>query len=220
MDPRNLNSHLFDSDFQRLHGMSLQQAAEGYAGRSHVVAKHLGKDLVSPEEQDEVWDTWKRTNQLGAITPPEGPVREVSERFFSEPVNVENVVKDWMMDHKTFLVGNPRSVARNTIALSNEIRGGRTPDVPIYRGGSEDLPTRLEQSPDIPISFTQDPYVARSFASESYRGRGRGQTIKLPPRTGSGIFVPDYVERQRTVGQGRRPEQEWLMDPSSLKGQK
>jgi hypothetical protein len=220
VDPSNLNNHLFDSNFQRFHGMSLQQASEGYAGRSHIVSRHLGKDLVSPEEQDEVWDTWKRANQLGAIKPPEGPVREVNKQFFSEPVDVGSVVKDWMMDHKTLLVGGPQHVARNTIALSNEIRGGRTPDVPIYRGGAEDLPARLEKSPDLPISFTQDPYVAKSFASEAYRGRGQGQTIKLPPRSGRGLFVPDYVERQRTVGQGRRPEQEWLMDPSSLRTQK
>jgi hypothetical protein len=222
MDPNNLNNHLFDSDFQRKHGVSLQQAAEGYAGRDHVVARYLGKDLVSPEEQDEVWDTWKRTNQFIANQAPEGPVREVSERFFSEPVNLERVVRSWIKDNRRFLDGTPRNVARDTIALSNEIRGGRTPDVPIYRGGAEDLPTRLEKSPDLPISFTQDPYVARSFARDSYRGRGQGQTIKLPPRSGRGLFVPDLLQvvSQRTIGRGERPEQEWLMDPSSLRTKK
>jgi hypothetical protein len=197
--------------------MSLQQASEGYAGRNNVTAQYLGKNLVSPEEQDEVWDEWKRTNQLGAMKAPEGPVREMAGSFFKEPVDVGQVANDWMMDHTTLLVGGTRSVARNAIALSNAIRGGQTPTSRIYRGAATSPQEQVEREPDLPISFTEDQHVARSFARPSNRGSG-GRIFKVDPTTERGLYIPDLVGRQRTVGQSRRPEREWLIDPNTISG--
>lgn len=197
--------------------MTLQQASEGYAGRGDVTAQYLGKSLVSPEEQDEVWDEWKRTNQLGAMKAPEGPVREAVGSFFREPVDVGQVAKDWMMDHTTLLVGGSRSVARNAIALGSAIREGQTPTSRIYRGSAVSPQDQAQREPDLPISFTEDHHVARSFARPSNRGSG-GRIHKVDPTTERGLFIPDLVGRERTVGQSRRPEREWLIDPNTISG--
>lgn len=197
--------------------MTLDQASEGYAGPSNIIAKHLGKDLVSPEEQDEVWDEWKRTNQLGAIKAPEGPVREMAGSFFREPVDVGRVAKNWMMDHTTLLVGGHSHVARDAIALSNAIRGGQTPTGPIYRGAVASPQEQVNREPDLPVSFTEDRHVATSFARPSNRGSG-GRIHKVDPTTERGLFIPDLVGRERTVGQGHRPEREWLIDPDTISG--
>jgi len=211
-----LNNHLFDSMFQRMHGITLNQAQEGWAGPSDVVSQEIGRP-ASPEEQDEVWNEWKRTNQLGRMKPPEGPVRELAGSFFKEPVDVGHVAKDWMMDHTTMLVGSPQHVARNAIALSNAIRGGQTPTSRIYRGAVVSPQDQAQREPDLPISFTEDHHVARSFARPSNRGPG-GQTFKVDPTTERGLYIPDLVGRQRTVGQGHRPEREWLIDPNTISG--
>jgi hypothetical protein len=213
-----LNNHLFDSMFQRMHGMTLQQASEGYEGFGGVIANHLKKDLVSPEEQDEVWNEWKRTNQLGVIKPPEGPVREVAASFFKEPVDVGAVAQKWMINHETFLVGGRQAVARDAIALSNALRDeGQTPTSRIYRGAVVSPQDQAQREPDLPISFTEDRHVATSFARPSNRGSG-GRIFKVDPTTERGLFIPDLVDRERTVGQGHRPEREWLIDPDTING--
>ena len=218
MDPNNLNNHLFESMFQKYHGMSLQQATEGYANRSNDIAKYLDKDLVSPEEQDEVWDNWKRTNQVGgAIQPPEGPVREVTKQFFSEPVDLGAAATGWMTNPTTMLVGGTQHVARSAIALSNAIKGGQTPTGRIYRGAVTSPQEQIAKEPDLPISFTEDHNVATSFASRNRRGT-RGRIFKVDPTTEKGIYIPDLVRVQSGVGQGKntRPEREWLIDPTSI----
>lgn len=212
-----INSHLFDSAFQRLHGISLQQAQEGWAGHNDIVSRSIGRP-ASPEEQDEWWDELKRTNSPFARHAPEGPVREVTREMLSTPHPVEDAAHDWMMDHTTFLVGaSPQRVAHRAIALSNAVRGGQAPTNRLYRGAVASPQEMVAKNPDLPVSFTEDQHVARSFARPSNRGPG-GRIFKVDPTTERGLFIPDLVGRERTVGQSRRPEREWLIDPNTISG--
>lgn len=212
------SGHLFDSVFQRARGITLDEGIEGWEGPHHIVSQHFGVDKASPEMIDE-WHELLRSNNLAAGRKAPTNWREHTAEILEthrKKDPIENVVHDWMMDHTAMLVGsNTAAVADRLVRLSDTIKGGGVTPNPVYRGAALPPQEEVSKNPDFPLSFTEDPYVARSFAAEGYRGK-RGKTFKLGAGTARGIFVPDFVSRERTVGSGRRPEREWLIDPSSI----
>jgi hypothetical protein len=211
--------HLFEKNFHTQRGITFQQAREGFVSGMSNLGRMVGAgphEIVSPEDIDDFVKEIHRDPRSSDIIKgayPLIPRREQAGQRFEEKRPIEDVVHDWTMDHTGMNVGEDAAVARDLTALSNEIRGGRTPTAPIYRGQSGR--ETLGSNRDFPVSFTEDRHVARAFAAAPNSGRG-GQVIKLPPGAASGLFVPDYVKRERTVGSGRRPEREWLIDPRSI----
>jgi len=211
-----INTHLFNDAFHNIHGITLDQAREGWANQHDTVSQAIGRP-ASPEEQDEFYAELRRTNSPLARFSPEGPVRELARAEASIPHPIESAVHDWMMDSNAFLVGvNPQKVANKAIALSDAIRGGQTPTTRIYRGAAVTPQEAANRRPTHPLSFTEDHHVARSFASVA--SRGGGKIHKVDPTTERGLYIPDIVGRQRTVGQNMRPEREWLIDPNTISG--
>lgn len=200
----NMNTHLFSDLLEAYHGVSIDKALAGWAKPSG------GTTALPPEEFDE-WEA-DLAKFRGLPAPP--PRVEVVGDILQTPRPIKDIVHDWTMNHTLMAVGTQdvAEKARDLRDLSNEIRSGSTVPIPLHRGADISPIEQVTRSPLRPLSFTEDPYVARSFAS------GGGRTFKVEPGTVRGIRVPDYVERQRTVGSGRRPEREWLIDPNSIAG--
>lgn len=199
-----INSHLFSDILETYHGVSIDQALKGWAAPT-------GSRVAMPPEE---FDEWEKDLAKFKGKPAPPPRIEVVGNILDNPRPVNDLVHDWMMNHRLMAVGTQdvAEKARDLRDLSNEIRGGGTAPMRLHRG-AETSPVQQAQSfPLRPLSFTEDPYVARSFAS------GGGKTFKVEPNTVRGIRVADYVDRQRTVGSGRRPEREWLIDPNSITG--
>lgn len=202
-----LNNHLFDRAFQHFRGMTLDQAVRGYT--------YSGGKLYSPEESDEIdreMDEFRR--KRGKDVPFRPPAAERASEIAGQHRPIEHIVNDWAMNHRTLMVGtNTVGIARDLLDLGREIKSNsRTPEVKLYRGATVSPQEQVKSAPDLPLSFTEDPHVARSFAKSG----SKGTIFHALPGSVRGIYVPDYVKRQRTVGQGRREEREWLVDPASI----
>lgn len=194
-----LSPHLFGERFSRLHRMTVDQALQGYA--------RYNDQVLDPEEYEH---TVRRV-----FLPNKQPWSESVQQITESPAPPEDIIKRWARNHKELLVGHPTRIASDLGVLTREMQGrGRSPEVPIYRGADMPPEAQVDASPDEPLSFTEDRHVATSFARG---GGGRGQIYRREPTDIRGLFVPDYVERERTVGQSYRPEREWLVDPSSLR---
>lgn len=145
------------------------------------------------------------------------PYREQYDKVMSKSTPMPSILNKWMMDHRTFFhnhateSGHEVEIARNIRDLTNEMRSaGKVNPSTLYRGAH--VEPAVQATRGDALSYTDDPYVARSFAS------GGGKVYKTPAGSVRGLHLPDYVERQRTVGSGRRPEREWLVDPDSIVG--
>lgn len=196
----NINRILFADQFRRLHGMTVEQAKQGYSNFSNT--------LLTPEETEETWNFLGRHKK-------EGPWKEHVASVLERHTPIENLVSNWASDHTSFLVGQSASVARDITDFSHEMNT-QAKSIPtrVYRGAKLSPQEQITRSPDAPLSFTEDQHVARSFAKS---GGMRGNIFKVDPGQAKGLYVPDYVGRQRTVGQGRRPEREWIVDPDTLR---
>lgn len=175
--------------------MTIDQALQGYQG--------FGDALITPDEWGE---------HMKAIRPNDPPYKETIEKGLSQSRPVSQILHDWAMEHNDFFVGKPFRVARDIRDLTNEMNtSSRVNENTLYRGAKYD--PAHDAADNSALSFTEDPYVARSFAA-----RNNGKIWKTPAGSVRGLHLPDYVERQRTVGSGRRPEREWLVDPNSIVG--
>lgn len=196
-----MRSQLFADTFLRHRGMTLEQASQGYG--------HMFGQLASPDEIDEVHrDMARRSGRAWK------PAAERAAEVMSQHRPIGDIIHSrWARDHRELTVGDATSTARDLIDLANELDNNSRPnDVKLYRGANIDPGEQATRSPDMPISFTADRYAVRSFAAAS----PRASTFHAQAGTLRGIYLPDYVERQRTVGQGRRPESEWLIHPDSF----
>lgn len=205
----NLNSHLFADSFHQFRGMTVEQAAQGYG---YPFGRGGGNELQPPEEVDEINKHYaKKFNR------PFIPAREAAEETMSQHRPVEDLVGSWARNHKEIMVGtNDAAIARDVMDLGSEIRtNSRMNEVKLYRGADISPAEQAAKAPDRPLSFTEDHHVARSFAKS---GGSRGSIFHAHAGSVRGIYVPDYVPRQRTVGQSQRPEREWLIDPGSVQG--
>lgn len=189
------SDYLFSEQFRNRRGMTVDQALAGY--------QLSGKDLISPDEYAE---------HMRHIRPNDQPYKERIEQSLSESTPIPEILHSWAMHPGDFFTGDPHRIARDIRDLTNEMNtSSKVNDTTLYRGA--------KRAPDVdaggstPISFTNDPYVARSFAAMN-----KGKIWKKEAGTVRGLHLPDYVERQRTVGSGRRPEREWLIDPDSIIG--
>lgn len=187
------SSYLLSRQFKRMHGMTVEQGLSGHIANSGQV--------FTPAE----WKAHHEGTQYGRRFDPEAHMRHV--RGIS--VSPQDAAKDWMMNHMSFLVGDDYHVAKRVETITNMLRSGSTNTMPLYRGSRK--PLSEEAGFNSPLSFTTDPYVAKSFAAKG------GKIHKLQPGSVRGVFIPELVNRQRTVGSGWRPESEFLVDPESLK---
>lgn len=188
--------YLFGEQFRNWRGLTVDQALEGY------VPDGSG-GVFTPDEWE---DHLKRTH------PHNAPYKERIEKSLSETTPISDILHNWAMNHKSFLTGQPHRVARNLRDLTNEMNtSSKVNDTTLYRGAAR--PPSVDAEGNRPLSYTNDPYVARSFSAMN-----EGKIWKQEAGTISGLHLPDYVERQRTVGRGRRPEREWLIDPNSIAG--
>lgn len=187
--------YLFSEQFRNRKGMTIDQALQGYQG--------FGDALITPDEYEE---------HMKAIRPNDPPYKETIEKGLSQSRPIPQILHDWAMEHNDFFVGDPFRVARDIRDLTNEMNTSRrVNENTLYRGSKYD--PAHDAADNSALSFTEDPYVARSFAA-----RNKGKIWKAPAGSVQGLHLPDYVERQRTVGSGRRPEREWLIDPDSIVG--
>lgn len=200
----NINNHLFSDILETYHGVTIDQALKGWA-------RPTGSRVVMPPEEFDEYEK-DAAKFRGKPIPP--PRLEVVGSILENPRPVNDLVHGWMMNHTLMGVGREdvAEKARDLRDLSNTIRGGGTAPIWLHRGADASPIEQASSSPLRPLSFTEDPHVARSFA------RNGGKTFKVEPGTVRGIRVADYVEQQRTVGSGRRPEREWLIDPNSITG--
>lgn len=199
-----LHKYLLGEQFQRMHGITVDQALEGYA--------LVNKQVMDPEEYQQVRSTFR---------PDDKPWEEEVAETVAEASDPAELVRRWARDHTGFLVGtSPLHKARDLRDLTGEMRvAGRIPQTPLYRGAAMTPSKQVSVSPDEPLSFTEDRHVAISFARTplaGHRSRAGGRVHKVDPTGKRGLFVPDYVERERTVGRNQRPEREWLIDPTTI----
>lgn len=179
----------------------MDQALTGHAIKSR---SSEGTELWTPEEYEDV-DSQLRPKG-------EAPWRERIAQTMSESTPVPKILHDWSMSHGGFLVGDLYDVARNLRDLTTEMNtAGKVNETTLYRGAKRS--PALDAEGSIPLSYTEDPYVGRTFAKYN-----EGPVWKAPAGSVRGLRLPDYVERQRTVGSGRRPEREWLVDPDTIIG--
>lgn len=189
------SDYLFSEQFRIRRGMTVDQALAGY--------QVSGKHLISPDEYAE---------HIQRLRPNDQPYKEQIEESLSEKTPVSDILHSWAMHPDDFLVGDSHRVARNIRDLTNEMNtSSKVNDATLYRGAKR-API-VDVAGSTPLSFTTDPYVARSFAA-----RNEGKIWKQESGSVRGLHIPDYVDRQRTVGSGRRPEREWLIDPDSITG--
>lgn len=190
-------SYLFGEQFRNLRGLTVDQALTGHGVRAST------REVRSPEEEEEYDNHFRQSD--------EAPWRERIAETMSEHTPMPKILRKWTEDSSLFLVGNIYEVARDLRDLTHEMgTAGRVNENTLYRG-ARNAPIEDVVGHNA-LSFTEDQYVARSFAA-----RG-GKIWKQPAGTVRGLYIPDYVERQRTVGSGRRPEREWLIDPDSIIG--
>lgn len=197
-----LNQYLFGERFKLLHGLSVDEALTGHS------VHPFSREVMGPDDSEEFW---------GELRPNDQPWKEQVEEIVAGTSDPAAMIKSWARDHTELLVGtqHPAVKARNLRDLTKELRlEGRTPDRPLYRGASIPPEEQIKSRPDEALSFTEDRHVATSFA----RGGGaRGHVYRREPAGLRGLFVPDFVERERTVGRNQRPEREWLIDPTTIK---
>lgn len=196
------NDHyLLGEQFQRLHGMTVDQALTG-----HWLTPD--RELMPPEAHEEFWK----------------PVLKQRYTPWSEQVHASTVerndpsglLKDWAMNHKTFLVG------ADTPKIASKVRdftdlmhtAGSYNTGPLYRGSILSPQAEVAINPDSPLSFTEDRHAATSFKAQYGK---RGSIFRLAPQAARGLRLEDFGVNIRTVGQGRRKESEFLVDPSSIR---
>lgn len=202
-----LNSRLFDESFQRMHGMTLDQAQQGY-----VLTNWSERKLHSPEEWEEI------DREMNAKRPGYVPWRESIHNFMSQPVNVGNVIRDrWVKGgSRHLIVGHSQEVARDLIALGDTITNeGRVSPVPLYRGDNSSPQERAAYLPDMPLAFSENRNVARTHAS--WRREPRGQVFKVGAGSVKGISVNDYTDFHSYMQGTGTQEKEWLIDPRSVR---
>lgn len=163
------------------------------------------QELMPPEEHDEAFGTIQRGRE---------PWAERVQRLSEQSHSPESMLKDWSVDHKGFLVGDTHAVAAKVRDFTRlmDVSGAENPST-LYRGAAVDPKTHAD---DVPISYTEDPNVAKSFTAPKYLGK-RGSIFKLAPGEARGVRLADFGVDVRTVGQNRRPEREFLVDPRSLR---
>ena len=195
-----MRSRLFDQSFQQFRGLSLDQALQGYQ------FSYDHNRVLHPDEVDEIRQRFRRGGP---------PTAEQAAEVAGQHRPIGDVVHDWTMNTRDIMVGTHTvAIARDLIDLGNEIESSSRPtERKTYRGANLEPAQQVARRPDMPLSFTEDQHVARSFAKG---GGGRGSIFHAQAGSMSGIFVPDYVPRERTIGQGRRPEREWLINPRSI----
>jgi hypothetical protein len=195
-----LNNYLFGEHFKRIHGMSVDDALSG------KVAK-INDTLMSAEEYDDAW----KGSRIGAGMRPFAE----SHADFIKPTDVSHTVAQFQMERGEHLIGNPHRVAASLRDLTDAVRGNsRENDVTLYRGARRLPSLDVGESKDTALSFTPDLNVARSFAAP--RGNSRGSIFKAAPGLVRGVPLSEIGGIRRTVGDKRRPEAEWLVDPTSV----
>lgn len=180
--------------------MSVEDALSG------KVAK-INDALMSPEEYDSAWSG----SRIGAGMRPFAE----SHADYIKPTDVSETVRKFQMERGEHLIGNPYRVAANLRDLTQTVRSAsRENDVTLYRGARRTPSLDVGESKDTALSFTPDLHVARSFAAP--RGSSRGSIFKAAPGLVRGVPLSEIGGVRRTVGESRRPEAEWLVDPSSV----
>lgn len=195
-----LNNYLFGEHFKRIHKMSVEDALSG------KIAK-INDSLMSPEEYDNAWSG----SRIGAGM---RPFSETHSELI-KPTDVSATVRQFQMERGEHLVGNTYRVAASLRDLTDAVRGNsRENDLMLYRGARRSPSADIGETRDNALSFTPDLNVARSFAAP--RGNSRGSIFKAAPGLVRGVPLSEIGGIRRTVGDKRRPEAEWLVDPASV----
>lgn len=201
-----LNNYLFGDHFKALHGMTVDEALSG------KVALHSFngvKKRMSPEEHDSMMKDAGRYGE-GLLPFAESHANAI------QPTDVGATVRGWQRDTSNPLIGpNVYHIAARLRDLTQAVRsGGRTNDVPLYRGATRSPSEDVGASRDNAISFSSDRHATRSFTADM--GRGRGAIFRAAPGLVRGVPLEELGGRPMTVGKNRRPEAEWLIDPQSV----
>ena len=195
-----LNNYLFGEHFKRMHGMSVEDALSG------KVAK-INDTLLTPEDYDDAW----AGSRIGKGMRPFAE----SHAELIQPTDVSATIHQFQRERGEHLVGNPHRVAAGLRDLTQAMRGAsRENETTLYRGARRAPSLDIGESKDKALSFSSDVNVARSFAAP--RGGSRGAIFKAAPGLVRGVPLSELGGMPRTVGEKRRPEAEWLIDPASV----
>lgn len=165
------------------------------------------REVMPPEAHEEYWKPVLKQK----YRPWAEQVQEATETVH-EP---EALLRDWAMDHKTFLVGmNIPKIASRVRDFTGLMQEAVPNENTLYRGAKRSPQEDVASDPDYPLSFTEDRHVATSFKAQYGK---RGAIFKMAPHTARGLRLEDYGVNVRTVGQNRRKESEFLVDPSSIR---
>lgn len=199
---------LFSRQFELMHGLTVDQALSGHM--------RINGRVFSPEELEE--DNKRLSEyykQRG--TPDSKAFLNVINKEPPTPVPIDTQLRNWARNHTTMLVGNTRQIASNIKHINEHFSQTAKPnEVPIYRGADRSPQEAVQGDPTYPLAFSTDRFVATSFAKKSYRGK-KGSIYRVDPGQSRGLLLSDYGVATRTVGQSRRPEAEFLADPSSFR---
>ena len=187
--PRRL---LFSEQFQRNQGISPEDLLSGF----------------TPDYKNKI------------IHPPTD--QSVEHASSARPDPIKDILSSWKRSSDDFFVGDRLQIASNLDELTKRMRDdSQVNTVPLYHGGL--IPPHEaaieDNRPANAIPYSEDHHVARSFAkTEGYGGGPSGKIFKAKPGQVRGLNLVQFGVDFMTVGQSRRPEREWLIDPDSITG--
>lgn len=184
---------LFSEDFERLHGISPEAVLEGYT------FDHKTKAVNPPTDRS--------LEEVKSFQPPALEGRE-------------GVLSRWRTDDGFFLSVGPVHAAHRLDVLTRGMNELAKPnETTLYHGGlvAPEETALVNGRPSVPVPYSTDVHVARSFAKNpGYGGGPRGRIFKAKPGQVSGLNLDQFGTINVTVGSGRRPENEFLVDPRSF----
>lgn len=191
--------YVLGGQFNKMHGMDVDQALSGH-WLDH------SREVMPPEAHEEYWKPVFKQKYK--------PWAEQVQEATAVKHEPEALLRDWAMDHRTFLVGmNVPKIAGRVRDLTRLMQEAVPNENTIYRGSKRSPQEDIASEPDYPLSFTEDRHVATSFRAQYGK---RGAIFKMAPHTARGLRFQDYGVNTRTVGQSRRKESEFLVDPLSF----
>lgn len=196
---------IFSAQFEQVHGRPMDFFLKG--GQKHSFGKQ--NHFTSNPEED---DAFINESYSPRVAPKLIDFRNKNwEEVHSKPADPVEPLRAYREDPVNTLTGDPLSVARNIMALDTELRNGRVNDKTLYRGAAR-APHEDAQNNN-PVSFSENRHVAGHFAK-----RNRGEIFQIGHNEVRGIRMEDYGVLPKTVGPSSLSEDEWLIDPNSLRG--
>lgn len=206
-----MNKYLFATQFEMLHGLSVDDALSG-----EKLKMTVGNDthFLTPEEYENFWPKTSKLHKPGFAT----EWRQRHAENMARPRDTGEIIRKIQGNYGTteFLVGDVHSRAADLRDLTTLMRTQSRPnEKPLYRGAYLPPKEDIREGKDRPLSYSEDRRVAEVFATPT--PSGRRAVFEAAPNQVRGLPLKEFGGIKRTVGKNNLDEREWLVDPQSIK---